>query len=72
MIDKNRAGNRFAPQTFLYLSKQLFDRLGYLNPKYVQVNVGREVVQAKQEVSDTKIIQKNDQAVRDFMNQCMG
>jgi len=72
MLDKNRAGNRFAPQTFLYLSKQLFDRLGYLNPKYVQVNVGREVVQAKQEVSDIKIIQKNDQAVRDFMNQCMG
>jgi hypothetical protein len=52
-----------APQTFLYLSKRLFEEFGFINPNYLSTNTGRGVVQSSQPVTD--------QQVRDFMNHCM-
>ena len=72
MQEKNKKGNMFAPETFVYLSEQLLERLEYLNPGFVETKEGVDLVQAKQKVSDVKIVEKNDQAVRDYMNQCMG
>jgi hypothetical protein len=52
-----------APQTFVYLSKRLFEEFGYINPNYLSTNTGRDTVQSTQPLSD--------QQVRDFMNHCL-
>jgi len=72
MLDTGTNGSMFAPQTFLYLSKQLFENFGYINPGYLKTGTGKAVVQEKQEVSDIKIKEVNKQAVLDFMNHCAG
>ena len=52
-----------APQTFVYLSKRLFEEFGYINPNYLSTNTGRTTVQSTQPISD--------QQIRDFMNHCI-
>ena len=71
MLHKNRSGSMFAPQTFLYLSKQLYENFGYLNPRYLQTRTGTGVVQSTQSITDVQVIEMNNQAVRDFMKQCL-
>lgn len=51
-----------APETFLYLSEQLFRNFGYINPGYQVKERGRAVIQEGQEITD--------QMVRDFMSHC--
>jgi len=55
-------GSPPAMQTFLYLSKQLFDNFGFLNPNYLRTKPGRVEVQSSQPVTD--------QMVRDLMSKC--
>jgi exodeoxyribonuclease-5 len=49
-------------QTFLYLSQQLFEKFGYINPHYLTFGEGRIVVQYGAPVTDEEIA--------DFNNKC--
>jgi hypothetical protein len=62
LITLDKSGKPFAPQSFLYLSEQLFNNFGYVNPNYLRTATGRKVVQAVQPVTDDM--------VRDFMKHC--
>ena len=44
-----------APETFNYLSQQLFENFGYLNPNYLKTLEGRRIVQSRQPVTDDEI-----------------
>jgi len=44
-----------APETFNYLSQQLFEKFGYLNPNYLKTLQGRRIVQSRQPVTDEEI-----------------
>jgi hypothetical protein len=44
-----------APETFNYLSQQLFENFGYLNPNYLKTLEGRRIVQSRQPVTDEEI-----------------
>jgi len=55
-------GEAPAMETFLYLSQQLFENFGFLNPNYLRTKPGRVVVQSSQPVSD--------EMVRDLINYC--
>jgi nucleoid DNA-binding protein len=34
MLEKDKSGNAYAPQTFVYLSRRMFEEFGYQNPKF--------------------------------------
>jgi hypothetical protein len=51
-----------APQTFLYLSEQLYRNFGYVNPGYQMKPEGRVVIQEAQEITDDQ--------VREYMSYC--
>jgi hypothetical protein len=83
-IEKDAQGQYLAPQAFLYLSEQLFDKFGYINPGYLTSPTGRNVMQetlfikGKQTITD-KQIQKDreeeiselsDSSVKEFMKHC--
>lgn len=51
-----------APETFLYLSKRLYEEFGYLNPGYRSTPEGKTLIQAEQQITD--------EMVRDFMSKC--
>jgi hypothetical protein len=44
-----------APETFNYLSQQLFEKFGYINPNYLKTLEGRRIVQSRQPVTDDEI-----------------
>jgi NACalpha-BTF3-like transcription factor len=44
-----------APETFNYLSQQLFENFGYLNPNYLKTLEGRRIVQSREPVTDDEI-----------------
>ena len=44
-----------APETFNYLSQQLFEKFGYINPNYLETLEGRRIVQSRQPVTDDEI-----------------
>ena len=48
-----------APQTFLYLSEQLYRNFGYINPHYLLLPQGRAAVQKGQPITDDEIIEQN-------------
>lgn len=62
LISLDKTGKPLAPQSFLYLSQQLFNNFGFVNPNYLRTATGRKVVQATQPVTDDM--------VRDFMKHC--
>jgi hypothetical protein len=62
-LTKAAGENVIAPQTFLYLSKRLFEEFGYINPNYLMTKTGRAEVQSSQPVTD--------KMVEDFMNHCI-
>jgi hypothetical protein len=83
-IEKDSQGKHLAPQAFLYLSEQLFEKFGYINPGYLTSPTGRNVMQeslfikGKQTITD-KQIQKDreeeiselsDSSVKEFMKHC--
>jgi hypothetical protein len=49
-------------QSFVYLSQQLFDNFGFVNPNFSATKSGKKVIQAAQPISDD--------LVRDFMKHC--
>lgn len=59
---KNSLSKILAPETFLYLSKRLYEEFGYLNPGYRSKPEGKTIIQANQEITD--------EMVRDFMSKC--
>lgn len=63
VVSTPSGSNMPAPQTFLYLSKRLFEEFGFINPNYLSTNTGRTVVQSTQPITDEQ--------VRDFMNNCI-
>jgi hypothetical protein len=70
MLSESKAGEQYAPQTFLYLSKQLYENFGYLNPQYLEQSEGLARVQIGQALSDVQIIEMNDQSVKEFIKNC--
>jgi len=76
MIESKDGAPRLAPQTFLYLSKQLLERVQFVNPGYLKTQSGKVATQAGQAVTDASIWQEvqnemSDDAVRDFIKQCL-
>jgi hypothetical protein len=59
--DKN--GKYPGIKNFLYLSEQLFERFGYINPGYHMTKTGKMVIQRTQPITD--------EMVRDFMKHCL-
>jgi len=51
-----------APQTFLYLSKVLYEKFGYVNKNYDRTTAGKKVIQSKQPISDEQVLE--------FMRKC--
>jgi hypothetical protein len=75
LLSKDKDGNMFAPQTFIYLSKQLLENFDYINPGYLALDVsgnqpGMFQVQEAQQISDQEIKELNDQQVRDLQKLC--
>ena len=62
LLQKDKAGKFPGIQSFLYLSKELFDNFGFVNPGYLRSATGKRVVQSAQPVTDDM--------VRDFMKHC--
>jgi len=78
MLEANKAGNQYAPETFLYLSEQLYNNFGYINPGYLSNNPNKQVVkdtyakiQGNQNISDLEIAEALDQEVMEFMKNCI-
>lgn len=72
----NSLADSLAPRTFLYLSKQLLERVQFVNPGYLKTQTGKVEVQAGQAVTDASIWQdvRNEistDEVRDFIKQCL-
>ena len=51
-----------APETFLYLSKVLFEKFGFVNKNYDSKTQGKAVIQAKQPITDEMVLE--------FMRKC--
>jgi exodeoxyribonuclease-5 len=51
-------------QTFLYLSQQLFEKFGYVNPHYLSFPEGRVVVQYGAPVTDEQIAEFNNKCFK--------
>ena len=62
MLETNKAGNQYAPETFLYLSEQLYNNFGYINPGYLSNNPN---------ILDLEIAEALDQQVIEFMKNCI-
>ena len=54
--------NEVSKESFLYLSKQLYDNFGYINKGYLVNEEAKEHIQSKQDITDNM--------VREFMNKC--
>lgn len=69
MIGRDTTGKKIegakavAPQTFLYLSEELFKKFGFVNNNFLMSTEGTRLVQEKQPVTDDE--------VREFMNRCI-
>lgn len=76
---------RYAPKTFVYLSEKLYENFGYLNPGYLRSGSGSEFIQSYrditgeqgitdlkiQELKESEVAELSDEAVTDFMKQCL-
>jgi hypothetical protein len=67
---KNRNGEPESLQTFLYLSQQLYDNFGYVNPGLVRSYTFRTMRQQLQPITDINIKLESDAAVEEFMKTC--
>ena len=75
LLDKDKNGNMFAPQTFVYLSQQLLENFDYINPNYLELDVsgnkpGAFNIQKAQQISDQEIKELSDAQVRDLQKLC--
>jgi hypothetical protein len=70
MLEKSKSGEQFGLQTFLYLSEQLYEKFGYLNPGYLKQDQGRTRVQKNQPITDEMVREAKDDAVEDFIKKC--
>jgi hypothetical protein len=73
--DKKRNTPMPAPQAFIYLSEQLLEKFGYINPGFLSLDMsgnkpGIEAVQEAQEISDAEIKELNREAVLDLIKLC--
>ena len=59
---KNEMLKQTAPETFLYLSKVLFEKFGFVNKNYDSKTQGKAVIQAKQPITDEMVLE--------FMRKC--
>lgn len=64
-------GKYVAPQTFLYLSEQLYKNFKYVNPGYLRTQAGKGVVLSEQTMTDQIARAADDQEVKEFMKQCL-
>ena len=85
MLGKDKNGNIFAPQTFVYLSQQLLDNFGYINPNFLRTGTGKNMMQAKwyeqgyqsftdqmiQKEREAEIQELDDAYVRELMKSCI-
>ena len=76
MINKNikSSGNKeFAPETFVYLSKELH-KLGFVNPLYATSTSGAKYIQSFQTITDEEITKSkeiDDATIKDLMKYCI-
>ena len=82
MLESDKNGNQYAPQTFVYLSEQLYKNFGFVNPNYLSNSVNNAVVkesvarlQETQDITDKEINRTIDDYsnhdVLEFMKNCM-
>jgi hypothetical protein len=78
MLNTNKSGDQYAPKTFLYLSEQLYNNFGYINPGYLSNNANNETVvaayaqiQGNQNISDVEIQELSNKEVEEFMKNCI-
>lgn len=82
MLESDKNGNQYAPQTFVYLSEQLYKNFGFVNPNYLSNSVNNAVVkesvarlQETQDITDKEINKTIDDYsnhdVLEFMKNCM-
>jgi hypothetical protein len=64
MLGKYQGKQHAGKETFLYLSKRLYEEFGFINPKFLATNTGKVQVQSGQEISDD--------LVREFMTNICG
>ena len=62
LLSTDNSGKRIGPESFVYLSTQLFEKLGYVNRNFERTASGKKVIQEPQPI--------NDDLVRDFMKHC--
>jgi hypothetical protein len=46
-----------APETFIYLSEQLYKNFGYVNPGYQKLEQGVKVIQEVQDITDEEVLE---------------
>lgn len=63
MIGEYNKKTDIAKETFLYLSKRLFEEFNFINPKYLATEQAIEQIQSGQPISDALVL--------DFMQHCM-
>ena len=85
MLAKDKNGNIFAPQTFVYLSQQLLNNFGYINPNFLRTGTGKNMMQAKwyeqgyqsftdqmiQKEREAEIQELDDAYVKELMKSCI-
>jgi len=64
-------GKQLAPQTFIYLSQQLHQRFGFINPKYLETMEGTKQILESQPIQDKDVKIIKDDLLRDFIKNCI-
>ena len=84
MLEKDKNGNMFSPQAFVYLSSQLLDNFGYINPGFLRTGTGKNMLQQEfikqgqtftdtmiQESREQEVKELSDDAVKEMMKYCI-
>jgi hypothetical protein len=84
MLEKDKNGNMFSPQAFVYLSSQLLDNFGYINPGFLRTGTGKNMLQQEfikqgqtftdvmiQESREQEVKELSDDYVKEMMKYCI-
>jgi len=67
LIQKDKYGNYYALKTFLYLSRELHKRFGYVNPLWYEME---DYAEQTQKIPEAFSREASDKAVEDFLKHC--
>jgi hypothetical protein len=68
LLAKDSEGKEYAPNTYDYLSRRLYEEFGYVNPNFLARPGGLDMIQSTQYISDKKIKMFKANEIRQFMN----